>query len=277
VTARRIVRRLEEAVWTRARARAARSFATALRHDPAAPAVVLSPHLDDAVVDCWAVLTGDGPVTVVNVFTGEPPAGEVSRWDRLCRASDSAQLMRERVAEDREALARAGRVPVNLGFLAEPYRRPRQAPGVAELDAALVAAVPAASAVLAPAAVGTVHPDHLLVRDHALTLAAAGIPVELYADQPYAVQYGWPAWVTGDEPDPHLDPEVSWRAGGADLPELLTRERARVEALDEAAARAKLEAMRTYRTQFAMLDRGPVGQLSSPRVHAFEVRWPVGG
>ena len=26
----------------------------------------------------------------------------------------------------------------------------------------------------------------------------AGIPVDLYADLPYAVVYGWPHWVTGD-------------------------------------------------------------------------------
>src|SRR5439155_26817757 len=28
-----------------------------LRHDPSAPSLMLSPHLDDAVINCWSVLT----------------------------------------------------------------------------------------------------------------------------------------------------------------------------------------------------------------------------
>jgi LmbE family N-acetylglucosaminyl deacetylase len=276
VSARRIARRLEEEVSTRARRRAARSLTTAVRHDPAAPALLLSPHLDDAVVSCWSVVADVADVTVVNVFAGVPPAGAASGWDLLCRATDRAALMHRRIAEDQDALLLAGRTPVNLDFLADPYRTPRQAPDVKRLDAALAAVAPAASVVLAPAAIGTVHPDHLLVRDHALALAAAGIPVELYADLPYAAVYGWPDWVTGDAPDPHLDPEAYWRGGRADLPDLLVRDRARVVHLVEDAAHAKLTAMQAYRTQFAMLDRGPVGQLSNPSVHGFEVRWPVG-
>jgi hypothetical protein len=31
--------------------------------------------------------------------------------------------------------------------------------------------------------------------------------------------------------------------------------------------------MRTYKTEFAVLDRGPIGQLSNPAIHAFEVFW----
>ncbi|MCW2682064.1 MAG: hypothetical protein JWM62_3465, partial [Frankiales bacterium] len=30
-----------------------------------------------------------------------------------------------------------------------------------------------------------------------------------------------------------------------------------------------------YATQFATLDRGPIGQLSNPAVHTYEVRWSV--
>lgn len=43
--------------------------------------------------------------------------------------------------------------------------------------------------------------------------------------------------------------------------------------LSASAARAKLAAMRTYGTQFPTLDRGPLGRLSDPRVHGFEVFW----
>jgi LmbE family N-acetylglucosaminyl deacetylase len=246
-----------------------------LHAEPAAPVLVISPHLDDAVIDCWSVLASDGPVSVVTVFAGVPDRpGLLTGWDRLVGATDSAALMRARREEDRAALALAGREPVHLDLLADPYRRMRDTPALAALDAAVTAAVPAASAVLAPAVLGTVHPDHLLVRDYALALARAGHRVELYADQPYAVQYGWPAWVTGAEPDAHLDVDAFWAATPR-LDGAVRRDRARVAALDEPARRAKLAAMRTYATQFPMLDRGPVGQLSRPEVHGYEVFWPA--
>jgi len=33
--------------------------------------------------------------------------------------------------------------------------------------------------------------------------------------------------------------------------------------------------MRTYRAEFAVLDRRPVSQLRNPAIHGFEVFWPV--
>lgn len=266
---------LEGHAWAALRAVRDRGFQTRLRVVSDAPTVVLSPHLDDAVINCWSLLTSAREVVVVNVFAAAPAPGTLVYWDRLCRAGDSASLMADRLVEDREALALAGRRPVALPFAADPYRPARATPTLRRLDAALAAVVPAASLVLAPAVLGAVHPDHLLVRAYALALHAAGVPVELYADAPYAVQLGWPSWITGEPPDPRLDPEVSWRAGGAHIASL-DRERARVVALDAAAAAAKLAAMRTYRSQFALLDRGPIGQLSDRRVHGFEVFWRMG-
>ena len=76
----------------------------------ARPAVILSPHLDDAVLSCWHLLSGPGDVSVINVFAGSPPPGSgASWWDRLSGATDSAARMAERLAEDREAFAIAGR------------------------------------------------------------------------------------------------------------------------------------------------------------------------
>jgi LmbE family N-acetylglucosaminyl deacetylase len=254
-----------------------RGFSPMLRHDPSAPALVLSPHLDDAVIDCWSVLTADREIAVVTVFAGVPgQAGVLVHWDRLAGATDSAALMRARREEDRRALALAGREPRHLDLLPDPYRTPRRTPLLADLDRAVTAAVPAASAVLAPAVLGVVHPDHLLVRSYALAVAGAGVPVELYADQPYAVQYGWPHWVTGGEPDPHLDVDAVWQATPGRVAPVGEAASARVVALDAPARAAKLEAMRAYETQFPMLDRGPIGQLSTPLVHGYEVLWPIG-
>src|SRR3954451_1624058 len=108
-----------------------------------APAVVLSPHPDDAVFGCWSVLTGPGDVLVVNVFDGVPPGGGVTLWELITGCTDSAEAMQERRREDAEALALAGRRAVGLELLDQQYRRAPLRPE--ELAAALTAAVPAAS------------------------------------------------------------------------------------------------------------------------------------
>jgi hypothetical protein len=262
-----IARKLNGRFWRHAGPLLERRFTPRLRHDPAAPPLLLSPHLDDAVIDCWSVLTAPGELNVVNVFAGVPPAGHATRWDRIAGAKDSAELMRARIAEDAVVLARAGRAALNLDFLEHQQREHRRPPALEAIDAALAARVPAASTVYAPAVLGTAHPDHARVRAYALACAERGIPVELYADLPYAVVYGWPHWVTGAEPDPHLDVDAYWGREPAG-------ER-RVVALDDGQAAAKLAAMAGYRTQFPTLDRGPIGLLSNPQVHRYEVYWAL--
>lgn len=248
-----------------------RRFRTGLRHDPGGPLVVLSPHPDDAVLGCWSVLTGPRAVTVINVFARVPAAGPPGYFERLAGARDAAAHVRARLAEDREALDRAGRSATNLGFAALSHRRWHPEPSFARLDRALAAELDGAACVIAPAALGAAHPDHELVLAYALALGRQGIPVRLYADLPYCAVYGWPAWVTGEQPDPHLDVDAYWResAGGP----VCSPSRAEVVRLGGPQAAAKLAAMRAYRAEFAVLDRGPVGQLSNPAIHAYEVFW----
>jgi hypothetical protein len=235
--------------------------------------LLLSPHLDDAVLDCWSLLTGAADVQVLNVFAGVPAPGSVAYYDRLAGAADSAEHVRRRVAEDRSALALAGRTALNLEFLACAYTGGRLEPSFGRLDDALTAHTPEASAVYAPAALGAAHPDHDLLRSYALALATRGIPVRLYADLPYCTVYGWPAWVTGRGPDPQLDVDAYWASSPSGA--LCKPRDAEVVRLDQAQAAAKLAAMRTYRAEFAVLDRGPIGQLSNPAIHGYEVFWPV--
>ena len=154
--------------------------------------VVLSPHLDDAVLSAWSVLRGGGDVHVVNVCSGLPPDGLLSPWDRLTGATSSRVRMVERLAEDRVAMVRAGCEATALGFPEAQYRgcpldsRTLRAGLERVLDGAVEAWV--------PAAIGG-HDDHVQVRDAALQLCRGGGPVpKLYADLPYAVKYGWPGW-----------------------------------------------------------------------------------
>jgi len=248
-------------------------FATLLQCDPRAPELVLSPHWDDAVLDRWSVLSADADVTVVNVCAGVPEPGRLTLWDDITGAQDSAQRARERLSEDAQALALAGRTPLSLPFLDVQYRRP-PGPGLQELDRALTQQVAGASRVHVPAGLGG-HPDHLLTRRYGRMLLRSGIPVSMYADLPYCILHGWPHWVDGREPDPHRNVDAFWRSFLADVPEMGTLRSAHVERLSAEAAAAKLAAMRSYRTQFPALDYGARGLLCDPAIHAFEVSWEL--
>ena len=175
-----------------------------VRHSADAIAVVLSPHLDDAVLSCWSVLTSSSDLIVVNVFTGGPRPGYVTAWDRFTGASDSLVRRDERLREDEEALAMAGCSSVNLGFPDQQYRR--RSPSTAALVSGLADHLPRVSRVYAPAGIGG-HVDHLLTREMAKAISRESVPVELYAELPYAVTYGWPAcsswWTLTGSPTSH--------------------------------------------------------------------------
>jgi hypothetical protein len=263
--------------WQAARRRYAEwRFRTDLRFDPKAAPVLLSPHWDDAVLDCWALLTDHAELTVVNVFAGVPEPGRLTRWDRVTGAVESATRARERIAEDAEALAPAGHTAINLPLLDAEYREPEPPPSLRHLDRALANVVGATSRVYAPAALGQ-NRDHRLTRWYARALLRCGIPVSLYADLPYCVVHGWPHWVDGSEPDPHRDVDAFWHTLLVDVPELHDLRSGRVTRLSDERATAKLEAMRTYRTQFASLDGGSTELLSNPATHRFEVIWELQG
>ncbi|HEX3692380.1 MAG TPA: PIG-L family deacetylase [Solirubrobacteraceae bacterium] len=251
-----------------------RGFQSLLRADPRAGELLLSPHLDDAVLDCWELLDGSGELQVVNVFAGVPNRGNVAAWDAITGARDSGERVRERIEEDRRALALTSRGGEYLPFLDAQYRRGRGAPSVLDLDRAVAGVIARVARVYAPAGIGG-HPDHLLTRRYATLLAAAGVPVSLYAELPYCVRHGWPAWVDGSRADPLRDVDAFWAeqlAGVAGMPSLRD---ARVVRLDDRAAAAKLAAMRCYASQLPALDFAAHGVLSDPAIHRFEVRWEL--
>jgi pimeloyl-ACP methyl ester carboxylesterase/LmbE family N-acetylglucosaminyl deacetylase len=233
---------------------------------------ILSPHIDDAVLSVWGVLTGPGEVGVINVFDGVP-AGEraIGWWDRLTCAADPHTRARERHAEDREALALAGRTATSLGFVDAQYRAGE--PDLEALVERIAQAVPRASAVLAPAALGE-HPDHRATRAAALALRERGLEVALYADVPHATPHGWPAWVTGAWHAPDADATTQWdrviSEGGLSAGELAPQVRAL--APDELAR--KREAVACYRTQLSGLEVS-FPSFSGPQILGYEVVWAL--
>jgi LmbE family N-acetylglucosaminyl deacetylase len=250
-----------------------RRFSPTLAYDADAPQLVLSPHLDDAVLDCWGLLSSAEDVAVVNVFAGVPEPEPVPLWDAITGASDSAARVRDRHAEDAAALARARREPRNLTLLDAQYRRPPPL-RLADLDAQIAAAAPRASRVHTTAGIGG-HPDHVLARRYALSLAVRGMPVTLCAELPYCVYHGWPHWVDGREPDRNRDVDPFWAQFLSDVPGMPPLREASVRRLDDAAAHEKLAAMSTYATQWSALSYGGREMLADPEIHRYEVSWQV--
>lgn len=230
---------------------------------------ILSPHLDDAVFSCWHVLDSEREVAVLNVFAGMPPPGTpLPRWDRITGAHDPVARVRERLAEDRAALALAGRKPTNLQHVEAQYRDEK--PTLDEVLPSIREHVAGSEEVLAPAGIGA-HSAHLLIRDAAFDIARDGLAVSFYADIPYATEFGWPAWVSGREPTPFVEVDAAWSEAVG--PILEGGWQPHVVTLDEDAQRRKVEAMKTYRTQFAALEAGGQRRLTHPELVRYEVVW----
>lgn len=227
--------------------------------------VILSPHLDDAVLSCWHVLEGPGDVVVVNVFAGVPPPGsDTGWWDRTSGNGDSVRAVQARIEEDRAALALAGRTAVNLDFLDDQY-------GADGADGDTLAAavrehLPPSALVYVPGAfaggagVGRAavvtdrpHPDHAAVREAGRVLHADGYEVALYADLPHASVGAGDAW-----------PEAAPRLDGV-APEPLR--------LADDEFERKLTAVRRYRSQLGALERAFKRPLDDPVLLRYEVVW----
>jgi hypothetical protein len=82
-------------------------------------------------------------------------------------------------------------------------------------------------------------------------------------------------WDSGRGPEAHRDVDVFWSDFLGAVPEIGDLRSAEVVALDDEAATAKLEAMRTYETQFPALNGGEADVLATPGIHRFELSWDL--
>lgn len=232
------------------------------------PVVILSPHLDDAVLSCWHVLREPGDVRVVNVFAGLPGRGAAPGW--WDRGSEPREMVKTRRAEDAAALASAAREARNLPLLDCQYRDGDQPP--APLLEALRSALSPGARLLAPAALGA-HPDHVAVRTAALELRRVGFEVGLYADLPHACARGWPDWIS---PGARAS-EISgmWEVALAETAVAPERRVPEVCRLAEAEFERKIEAVRRYATQVPVLERAFGRRFDDPELLGYEVTWPL--
>jgi LmbE family N-acetylglucosaminyl deacetylase len=165
--------------------------------------VIISPHLDDAVLGCSYLMAAHPGVTVITAFAGRPAVypDPVQHWDALggFRRGDEVHVVRR--AEDAAALAGFDATPVWLDFVEHSYLeradwiRPDQV--VDELETAVRAEGP--TAVFAP--FGLANPDHdcthdaaMLLRERMLADAGGGPSWFCYEDMGYKHIPGLLAW-----------------------------------------------------------------------------------
>jgi len=239
-------------------------------------AVVISPHLDDAVLSCFTRLSTE-PTVVVTVLGGAPADTDLlAEYDRITGASSSRSRVFERVAEDQEALTGLATAVTRLPFLDAQYG---DRPSVREVADAVVINCQGADEVLFPAGLGG-HVDHVLTRDACLLAASNGLfgssRLIVYADYPYASENaGWPRWVASGLAE-QFDPSDDWAGVMSVFTECGLSLTPKIMRLSDDQVANKLDRAQTYRSQFAPLD-GENGRVSGPANIRFELEFMVGG
>jgi LmbE family N-acetylglucosaminyl deacetylase len=148
--------------------------------------VVVSPHLDDAVLSLGAGIaraTRSGTeVRIVTVFAGDPESsGPPTDWDRAGGFTSAGEAARSRREEDRRACTRVGANPVWLPFTDEDHGGE---PDPESVRAALAEALVDAEVALLPG-YPLALPDHVRVTRWLLAEPPRA-RLGLYVEQPYA-------------------------------------------------------------------------------------------
>lgn len=122
--------------------------------------IVISPHLDDAVLGCAGLLAACPGSIVCTVFAGEPASPMHTEWDEASGFADSHEALQARRLEDRRALALCRAEPLWLDFLDAQYG---STPAVEAVSDTLAAQFARFDTYLPVCPFGFWHPDHELV------------------------------------------------------------------------------------------------------------------
>lgn len=149
------------------------------------PALLISPHLDDAVFGCGQWLSAHPGTRVATVFAGLPADASLrTDWDAQCGFGDARAAMLARREEDRAALSLLGCEPCWLDFGDSQYGATPTQEAVALALSALLRQQDEDEPFVFP--LGLFHSDHRLV--HEACMAAwrrCPRPALLYEDALY--------------------------------------------------------------------------------------------
>ncbi|MBB5467046.1 LmbE family N-acetylglucosaminyl deacetylase [Paraburkholderia sp. CI2] len=217
--------------------------------------LVISPHLDDAVLSCGLLIAAHPGTVVCTVFTAPPAGNMTTDWDRAAGFADTFEAMRARQAEDREALGLLSAIPVHLLFRDAQYHA---SPGADELFTALSQTVSHAKPTRVVMPLGLFHSDHVLVSNACLALMQRqpATPFIAYEDVPYRRMSGVVQARLSD---------LAKRGYAANTPHALN-----VPGTTQ-HERMKRAALDAYRSQLRAF--GPEGQAS---LFSSERYWPLG-
>jgi LmbE family N-acetylglucosaminyl deacetylase len=156
--------------------------------------LVLSPHLDDAVLGIGNVISAAHDPIVATIFAGDPGDVGASSWDSAIgdTASEATILRRN---EDIDAMRLLGATAVHLGFLEASYRSRfgcHETRGSVDLFSSIRREIVdlldahEPDAVVIP--VGLHHIDHLITTTAGISASLTDRRCDLwaYAEQPYA-------------------------------------------------------------------------------------------
>jgi len=170
------------------------------------PVVILSPHLDDAVLSCGQLMAGRPDVLVVTVMAGIPTDRVLRPFDRLCGFMDGYQAVVGRRLEDTDAVTSLHGRAYHLDFVDHQYDEPNDFDRLKTWVAQLVEEV-RPEYVLAP--VGLAHPDHATTTRAAIQ-SVPWAQLRFYEELPARVL--WPELVA-----PALENLVRWVKQQADV------------------------------------------------------------
>jgi LmbE family N-acetylglucosaminyl deacetylase len=150
-------------------------------------ALVISTHLDDAVLSAGQFIAGRPDCVVATVLAGTPPTKSVlTNYDAVTGFKSAAEAMEARRAEDVEAMSVLQAKAVHLDFLDSQYGVKLKTAAVVKQLGELIEELDP-ELVLAP--LGLVHPDHIGVREAVIeAMSDRTAPLWLYEDLPARVQ-----------------------------------------------------------------------------------------
>ena len=168
-------------------------------------AIILSPHLDDAVYAMGGFLAkGQYETEVATLFAGKPSKDLHTKWDHISGFKDSDQEIEARLRENEKALGECGAIIKNFNYLDFEYRGkiPDQSVHIGIKESiendikSLISDYPKRQILMyGPAIFGpkVTHKDHEILHKAFMTVVGennrANIKFYIYEDLPYTHEF----------------------------------------------------------------------------------------